>query len=235
MKIRIRFAKTGHMRYVGHLDLMRYFQKALRRAEIDVQYSQGFSPHQIMSFASPLGIGLTSEGEYMDIEVNSVMSSQKMTDCINQAMTEGVQVLSCRRLAAEGKTNAMALIAAADYEVRFRRGYAPFETEEQMTEQWRAFIGQPHICILKKTKKSETEMDIRPLILEDQVESSVFRLKLAAGSSQNLKPETVMEAFAQFCSHALSPYALDIHRLDMYARMENGFCALETLGEEIYE
>lgn len=235
MKIRIRFAKTGHMRYVGHLDLMRYFQKALRRAEIDVQYSQGFSPHQIMSFASPLGIGLTSEGEYMDIEVNSVMSSAEMKACINRAMTEGVQVLSCRKLPVEGKTNAMALIAAADYEVRFRGGYTMFEFAEQMTEQWKAFIGQPHICIFKKTKKSETEMDIRPLILEDQVESSVFRLKLAAGSSQNLKPETVMTAFAEFCGHTLSPYALDIHRLDMYAQTETGFCSLEALGEEIYE
>ena len=67
MKIRIKFRKYGIMKFIGHLDIMRYFQKAMRRAEVEISYSQGFSPHQIMSFASPLGIGLTSEGEYMDI------------------------------------------------------------------------------------------------------------------------------------------------------------------------
>ena len=51
MKIRIKFAKYGTMKFIGHLDTMRFFQKALRRADIDIKYSEGFSPHQIMSFA----------------------------------------------------------------------------------------------------------------------------------------------------------------------------------------
>lgn len=71
MRIRIKFKKYGAMKFIGHLDMMRYFQKAMRRAEIDICYSEGFSPHQIMSFAAPLGVGITSDGEYLDIEVNS--------------------------------------------------------------------------------------------------------------------------------------------------------------------
>lgn len=71
MKVRIKFAKSGVMKFIGHLDMMRYFQKAMRRADIDIKYSEGFSPHQIMSFAAPLGVGITSDGEYLDIEVNS--------------------------------------------------------------------------------------------------------------------------------------------------------------------
>ena len=78
MKIRIKFAKQGTMKFIGHLDVMRYFQKAMRRADVDIRYSEGFSPHQIMSFASPLGVGLTSVGEYMDIEVHSTDSSAEM-------------------------------------------------------------------------------------------------------------------------------------------------------------
>ena len=69
MKVRIKFAKSGAMRFIGHLDVMRFFQKAIRRAGIDVAYSEGFSPHQIMSFAAPLGVGLSSNGEYLDLEV----------------------------------------------------------------------------------------------------------------------------------------------------------------------
>lgn len=72
MKLRIKFKKYGPVRFVGHLDVMRFFQKALRRAGIDVTYTTGFSPHQVMSFAAPLGVGLTSNGEYMDIQVNSL-------------------------------------------------------------------------------------------------------------------------------------------------------------------
>ena len=58
MKVRVKFAKYGCMKFIGHLDVMRFFQKAIRRAGIDVAYSTGYSPHQIMSFASPLGLSL---------------------------------------------------------------------------------------------------------------------------------------------------------------------------------
>ena len=68
MKIRIKFSKQGAMKFIGHLDTMRYFQKVMRRADVDIRYSEGFSPHQIMSFAAPLGVGITSNGEYVDIE-----------------------------------------------------------------------------------------------------------------------------------------------------------------------
>ena len=55
------------MKFIGHLDVMRYFQKAMRRADIPIAFTKGFSPHMIMSFANPLGVGLTSDGEYFDI------------------------------------------------------------------------------------------------------------------------------------------------------------------------
>ena len=83
MKIRIKFAKEGAMKFIGHLDMMRYFQKVMRRANVNIRYSEGFSPHQIMSFAAPLGVGLTSRGEYVDIEALSTDSSQEMLRRIN--------------------------------------------------------------------------------------------------------------------------------------------------------
>ena len=71
LKVRIKFAKHSVMKFIGHLDVMRYFQKALRRAEIEVKFSEGMSPHMIMSFAAPLGVGLTSDGEYVDIQLKA--------------------------------------------------------------------------------------------------------------------------------------------------------------------
>ena len=89
MKIRIKFRKYGVMKFIGHLDIMRYFQKAMRRADIDICYSTGFSPHMIMSFAAPLGVGITSDGEYFDIEVNSTKSSAEAMKVLSDTMVEG--------------------------------------------------------------------------------------------------------------------------------------------------
>ena len=76
MKARIKFRKNGVMKFIGHLDIMRYFQKAIRRAEIPIAFTSGYSPHMIMSFANPLGVGLTSDGEYFDIELTEAIDSK---------------------------------------------------------------------------------------------------------------------------------------------------------------
>ena len=94
MKYRIQFSKTGRLKFIGHLDIMRYFQKAIRRSEVNIRYSEGFSPHQIMSFAAPLGVGITSDGEYFDIEVLSTKSTAESLKVLNEAMVEGVEVTS---------------------------------------------------------------------------------------------------------------------------------------------
>ena len=70
-RLRLKFSKHGPIRFIGHLDVLRYFQKAIRRAGIDVAYSGGFSPRQQIGFAHPLSVGATSDGEYMDMNINS--------------------------------------------------------------------------------------------------------------------------------------------------------------------
>ena len=122
MKIRIKFSKQGAMKFIGHLDTMRYFQKVMRRADVDIRYSEGFSPHQIMSFAAPLGVGLTGSGEYLDIEVLSTDSSVEMVKRLNETMVEGVEVLSYRLLP-DNAENAMSIVAACDYTIVLRDDY----------------------------------------------------------------------------------------------------------------
>ena len=100
MKVRVKFAKQGAMKFIGHLDIMRYFQKAVRRAGIDVAYSEGFSPHMIMSFAAPLGVGVTSTAEYFDMEIQTPMSSKEAVKRLNDTMAEGMEVLSFRNILA---------------------------------------------------------------------------------------------------------------------------------------
>ncbi|MBR4965176.1 MAG: TIGR03936 family radical SAM-associated protein, partial [Lachnospiraceae bacterium] len=118
MKLRVKFSKKGPLKFIGHLDIMRYFQKAIRRSGIAICYTTGFSPHQIMSFAAPLGVGLESEGEYFDIEVESVTSSEEMITALNEQMAEGIVIEGIRMLPDSVK-NAMASIQAASYLVSF--------------------------------------------------------------------------------------------------------------------
>ena len=94
MKTRMRFVKCGSMKFIGHLDCMRFFQKAIRRAKLDVAYSKGYSPHQLMSFASPLGVGVTSDGEYIDVEFYSLpdLSLPDLVTYLNQFMTDEIFV-----------------------------------------------------------------------------------------------------------------------------------------------
>ena len=162
MKIRIKFAKEGAMKFVGHLDIMRYFQKVMRRADVDIRYSEGFSPHQVMSFAAPLGVGLESRGEYVDIEVLSTDSSRAMLERINSVMVEGMEALSYRLLP-DTAANAMSIVAAADYTVKFREMYEP-ENWADFSDGLQSFMAGQPILILKKTKKGEKEVDIRPMI-----------------------------------------------------------------------
>lgn len=214
MKVRIKFIKHGPVKFIGHLDIMRYFQKAIRRAEIDIKYSEGFSPHQVMSFAAPLGVGLTSNGEYMDIEVNSMTDTKTMMDQLNAVMVEGISVTDCHVLDERAK-NAMSLVAAADYTLTFREGKEPADLEgffQGLSE----FMKQSEILITKKTKKGEKEVDIKTGIYELSVDGERIFMKVSSGSADNLKPELVMEAYYQFLGLTLPEFAFHIQREEVY-------------------
>ena len=224
------------MKFIGHLDIMRYFQKVMRRADVDIRYSEGFSPHQIMSFAAPLGVGLESRGEYVDIEVLSTDSSKEMLRRINENMVEGMEALSYRALP-DDAGNAMSLVAAADYEVRFREGYEP-EDLDAFFAGIPEFLKKEEILFLKKTKKGEKEINIRPQIyqMEARPDHKIF-LQIATGSAANLKPDAVLRAYAESRGETLGEFALMLTRLEVYADKGNeekhDFVTLESFGEDI--
>ncbi|MBS6395614.1 MAG: TIGR03936 family radical SAM-associated protein [Clostridiales bacterium] len=233
MNIRVKFRKYGCLKFIGHLDVMRYFQKAMRRADMDMCYSEGFSPHMIMSFAAPLGVGLTSDGEYMDISVKSSPSSAEAVERLNGVMAEGIDVISWRMLP-ENSKNAMSIVAAADYEVRFRDGY---ELEEGWEGKFLSFLAQPEIRIVKETKKGQQEVDIRPWVYACDVKDGVISLQVSTGSVHNLKPELLMQAFGQWLGTQIPALTLLVHRKEIYADQgaegNRRLVTLEALGEEI--
>ena len=230
MKIRIKFRKYGNLKYIGHLDVQRYFQKAVRRAELDVCYTTGFSPHQIMSFASPLGIGLESNGEYMDMEVKSFPGNEETVKRLNEAGVEGIEGLSAYVLR-EGSKNAMASVAAAGYTIRFREGREPdFNWKETLP----GFFEQPNIFITKETKRSTATIDLKQGIYEWKLEKDALYLLLNASSSGNIKPSLIIEAFLAGNGEKLKENALLITREETYTNIGDEdqpvFVPLEEIG-----
>lgn len=238
MKIRIKFRKWGSMKFIGHLDMMRYFQKAIRRANIDICYSEGFSPHQIMSFAAPLGVGITSDGEYFDIEVNSSFSTEEAMKRLNAAMVEGVEVTGYVRLPDNAKTS-MAIVAAADYRLSVKEGYSsPLSAAEWANSIKEYFTDAKSFVIVKQTKKSEREVDLKPLVYDFKVKEDesgpVFFLKVSTGSIDNIKPELVLASLYEKCGLTYDENAIQIHRLEVYARDEQEeFIPLLDMGEKL--
>lgn len=235
MKIRIKFSKHGNMKFIGHLDIMRYFQKAIRRAEIDIVYSEGFSPHQKISFAAPLGVGLLSEGEYMDIEVHTSKPSQEMIKALNAVMAEGIEIISYKLLP-ENSKNAMSLVAAADYMLQFRETYKP-EDFKSFQQTFLEFINQPELRIIKKTKKGEHVLDLKPLLYAAKVQGENIFLCISTGSSDNIKPELVMETYYHYIGQVMPKFAFQVTRLEVYANMGNNeerkLVPLESFGKDI--
>jgi len=238
MKVRVKFRKYGPARFIGHLDVMRFFQKCIRRAGIDIAYTTGYSPHQIMSFAAPLGVGLTSDGEYMDIECNSVTTSQDMVERFNRASVPGIEIVSVVLLP-EKAGNAMASVAAAGYMVRFREGREP---SFDYLGKLQGFYALPEIRIIRQTRKNTLTVDIRPGIYElrAEPENRAIRMLVDASSSGNIKPQQVMEAYAAWQGHTLAENAFTVHRTDTYLNLvsagENRRLApMDAIGSQILE
>ena len=244
LKIRIKFSKDGPVRFVGHLDTMRYFQKAIRRAGLPAAYSSGFSPHMIMSFAAPLGVGTAGRGEYFDLELTEPVPVCQIIDRLNDQMAEGFRILNVVEVPGGKAQNAMSLVAAADYLL-----YVP-------GEDWAAvlredvicdFLAQEEILITKTGKSGDRQVDIRPFIYEMRIAGSEDLLKdtrtpqlflrLASASANYTRPDQVFDAFCSWTGLKLPPFCLRISRLEIYADLNIGekhrLVALDRLGERI--
>jgi len=216
VKVRVKFRKYGPVRFIGHLDVMRYFQKAIRRAGLDIAYTGGYSPHQIMTFAAPLGVGLESNGEYMDIELHSLQSCQDAADRLNAVSVYGIETVSARVLP-DNAGNAMASVAAASYTVCFREGRAP---KTDIFLLLPSFLARESIPYIKETKKGTRELDLRAGIYEMSWDGRAFSMLLDASSAGNIKPIQVIEALLDQAGEKLQENALLITREDLYTRIE---------------
>ncbi len=231
--------------------MMRYFQKAFRRSGLPISYSEGFSPHQIMSFAAPLGMGLEGLGEYFDIRVpdeGAPVGSDEAVRRLNAEMAEGLEILSYLSIP-DDTGNCMAAVHAADYTVRFLPGSGS-ETNGSgadgasagadngipaaLAAALSALLAKPEIPVTKKGKKGNLrEVDLRPMIFSAAAEGPELKLRIAQGSEANLKPELLLEAlYAADAGGMLKDLRTKVVRTELYDAEGK---ALEAYGSRIEE
>lgn len=226
MKLRIKYSKLGSMRFIGHLDVMRYFQKEIRRSGLKIAYTKGYSPHQIISFAAPLAMGITSDGEYFDGEFTAVSTSEEMIASMNAVSVPEIVVTDCVLLPEHAKTS-MSVVSASDYIVTVKDG----SEAETIYEGIHDFLAQEKIIIEKKTKKSIKDEDIRDGIIECRLKNNGIYMLLKTGSIYNLKPELVAQALYRFCGLEYDFLKLNIHRLETYMTQDGKLMPLFMAGE----
>jgi radical SAM-linked protein len=212
-----------------------------------------------MSFAAPLGVGLTSDGEYVDAQLLSSEAPEIMIKRMNEVLTEGFRVTGWQFLKEREENQkavtAMALVASADYLVSLKDGYQisdRISTMQDFRKEFEEFFAAEEIIIDKKTKTSEKPVDIKPMItlaafdrkeyeaklqgivkeaavweeaaakpesMADIYQNGILLyLQLDTGSSVNLKPELVMEAFYDYLKLPYEKFAWQVHRLEVYTR-----------------
>ena len=188
-----RYEKTDNARYVSHLDFVRMFGRAMRRAHLPIAFSEGFNPHPLIGFALPLSVGYT-------ISLTESIPPLVVMDKLNAVLPRGVRILS----AYEGKSR-MKKLDIALYRVK----------PENMPDDVAAFLENKEIIIDKKTKSGVKETDIRADIKEITVDGGCINMVLSAGSRANLKPETVMKAMEKYIDGYKSGDC-DYHRLKIF-------------------
>ena len=144
MRARVKYSKNDEVKYVGHLDAMRTFIRCIKRTCIPVKFSKGFNPRVQISFALPLGVGVTSESEYFDLEVESKMNESMFIAELNSTLPSGFRILGVEYVSEDDKRSLMSLVKEAIYEITV-------DTDASKDEM-RKLFAQSEIIIEKETK-----------------------------------------------------------------------------------
>ncbi|MCF0228111.1 MAG: DUF2344 domain-containing protein [Parasporobacterium sp.] len=206
MRIRIKFTKNEIVKYLGHLDIMRSFQKCFNRADIKMTYSEGFNPHQKMNFALPLGVGISSRAEYLDAEIADGQDPADICRRLGMAAGIGFDVIAVRELE-DNADKGMASVRYASYEVLFDNAY-----DLNIT----GYLSRDKIFIQKKTKTGIKDVDVKAILVDMNMTGRVLSILMKAGSENNLKPELIAADILTFNGVAFSRDMISITRIELY-------------------
>ncbi len=194
-RYRLEISKGEGVRFISHLDLMKAFERSLRRAEIPVAFSEGFNPHPKITFGTALAVGVTSQCELVDIELKEELPESELQSRIAAALPEPIK-LDGVHIVDEKLPALMAVIHSSEYVVTVEISEGNRVTQETLNDLVEKILRQEKVIVEKRTKKGLREVDIRPGILAltgQAVDSLInFTMTLQTGSVGNVRPEDVL-------------------------------------------
>jgi radical SAM-linked protein len=190
---RVMYSKEGLIKFISHLDLIRLWQRAFRRAGLPVKMSKGFSPHPLMSFGPPLPLGMASGGELLDVELVPGQDLSRAKERLQSALPEGIGVREFRPLPGS-RTSLCAAIDYASYEVHLEK-----EHSGEVREKVEAARKAATLVAKKQKREGERYRDIKPLIKELEVGGECgreerLRFTVRVGERGNCNPHELLEA-----------------------------------------
>lgn len=213
MRMLLEFQKSDTVRHLGLLDLQRTMQRALRRSGLPVRYSSGFNPHIVMSFASALSSGIPGDAELLDVSLTGEVTQEKCLAQMNHVLPPTLKA-SRVRLVDDHFPKVGAALEQAEYLIRLYGGDC-----KRIAEHVNEFLSKAEIMALRKTKRQETMVNIRPMIhqLTPSYDASADLLTLTARVSfveaATLKPELLLSALANDANAELPRHEIRRTRL----------------------
>ena len=193
-RLRVTFARGEEVKYITHLDLMRFWERALRRAEIPLAYSEGFSPSPRLALAAPLPVGVTSSGELMDVYLAQRVSPQEFIKAASRQVPPGVAVLEVREVGL-GLPSLQSQLRWAEYQVDAPTNRSAQEVQEAVE----GLLAAESIPWQHQREHQLRRYDLRPLVQDVWVEAlddgwCTLAMRLRADSQASGRAEQVAAA-----------------------------------------
>lgn len=193
-KLRLLFIKEAQASYISHLDLLRTFQRAFPRTELEIKHSQGYHPHPIISIVLPLPVGQSSECELLDFEVTQETDGKGIAEKLNEGMPAGLRVLDCY----EAKRPVKELTyLQAGLELEYDNG-VPADAMAKLQE----LFAREEIIIQKRTKRKDlADVDIAPMIREmiwTEKEGKICAQVTVLAQNPGLNPQLLGKAIERY-------------------------------------
>jgi len=193
-RLRVVFRQGDEVRYISHLDLVRAWERAIRRAELPVAYTRGFNPRLRLLFASALAVGFTGRAEMLDLLLEKPMDLADVISRLETQLPAGLSMVSVARIDV-GKRPLPSLVRAADYEVTLQPGRDPTDVQERIDE----LLSLNEVVRRRRRPDGVREYDLRPLVqglrmrVGDGPTLLVF-MRLQASPQGTGRPDEVMDA-----------------------------------------
>jgi len=211
MRYWIKFTKEGKQKYISHRDMHKVLNRIIIRSELPVTYSNGYHPHQKISFSNPLELGIESIAEYVDIELNHEVDPDDLYKALDNNSPKGFNFKGAKQFEL-GAPKLMAWLELADYTIE------NIEDKEydKLNEAIEEFLNKEEIFIEKRRKKRVLKVNIRSYIHSIELESKQIKVKLQTGQRGNLKVSKFIEIFNKHTGFDLNSYK--ILKTEMYGR-----------------